>query len=88
MAVRSTPLRSLSDPELVARFRVGESRARPAAVPTRRATGRSRTCFPVRPMPTRRLGRNVKSIDDALQRIKRKLNQHLADERAADLVPV
>jgi len=27
----------------------------------------------------------VKSIDNALQRIKRKLDQHLADERAADL---
>ena len=31
------------------------------------------------------LGRHVKSIDNALQRIKRKLDQHLADERAADL---
>lgn len=29
-----------------------------------------------------RLGRHVKSIDNALQRIKRKLDQHLADERA------
>lgn len=31
-----------------------------------------------------RLGRHVKSIDNALQRIKRKLDQHLADERAED----
>lgn len=30
------------------------------------------------------LGRHVKSIDNALQRIKRKLDQHLADERTAD----
>ncbi|HVX16732.1 MAG TPA: RNA polymerase sporulation sigma factor SigH [Acidimicrobiales bacterium] len=32
-----------------------------------------------------RLGRHVKSIDNALQRIKRKLDQHLADEREAEL---
>jgi RNA polymerase sporulation-specific sigma factor len=30
------------------------------------------------------LGRHVKSIDNALQRIKRKLDQHLADEAAED----
>ena len=30
------------------------------------------------------LGRHVKSIDNALQRIKRKLDQHLQEERAAD----
>jgi len=31
------------------------------------------------------LGRHVKSIDNALQRIKRKLDQHLQDEAAADV---
>jgi RNA polymerase sporulation-specific sigma factor len=31
------------------------------------------------------LGRHVKSIDNALQRIKRKVDAHLADEAAADL---
>lgn len=31
-----------------------------------------------------RLGRHVKSIDNALQRIKRKLDQHLAEERALE----
>ena len=30
------------------------------------------------------LGRHVKSIDNALQRIKRKLDQHLQDEATAD----
>jgi RNA polymerase sporulation-specific sigma factor len=30
------------------------------------------------------LGRHVKSIDNALQRIKRKLEMHLADRAAAD----
>jgi RNA polymerase sporulation-specific sigma factor len=30
------------------------------------------------------LGRHVKSIDNALQRIKRKLDVHLAEETAAD----
>jgi RNA polymerase sporulation-specific sigma factor len=32
-----------------------------------------------------KLGRHVKSIDNALQRIKRKVDAHLADEAAADL---
>jgi RNA polymerase sporulation-specific sigma factor len=32
------------------------------------------------------LGRHVKSIDNALQRIKRKVDAHLADEAAADAV--
>jgi len=31
------------------------------------------------------LGRHVKSIDNALQRIKRKVDAHLSDEAAADL---
>jgi RNA polymerase sporulation-specific sigma factor len=31
------------------------------------------------------LGRHVKSIDNALQRIKRKVDAHLADEAASDL---
>ena len=31
-----------------------------------------------------RLQRHVKSIDNALQRIKRKLDQHLQDEAAAE----
>jgi RNA polymerase sporulation-specific sigma factor len=34
------------------------------------------------------LGRHVKSIDNALQRIKRKLEGHLRDETAQDAVPV
>ncbi len=33
------------------------------------------------------LGRHVKSIDNALQRIKRKLDQHLAEERSAEELP-
>jgi RNA polymerase sporulation-specific sigma factor len=32
-----------------------------------------------------RLGRHVKSIDNALQRIKRKLDVHLQEQAAADL---
>ena len=35
-----------------------------------------------------KLGRHVKSIDNALQRIKRKVDAHLADEAASDLAAI